>query len=107
MGCLRARHVQGSVQLKLTNLALYTVCSQGKSKPGFIWLVPRYSIAGVDVGRGTWDQWFKWSAVADGPLYYLPVGGDGSKLTEPDLMETVRWLLERSGVINPHLFVTR
>ena len=68
MTCMRARHVQQSVLVSLSTHCLRAVCALGKNKPGFPWIMPRYSVTGVDVGRQMWEVWLKWSKEMGAPL---------------------------------------
>ena len=57
LAVLRFGHWQRSILLKLTSTSLHGYCTLGKSRPGFLWLMPRYGIGGLDVGGRVWRAW--------------------------------------------------
>ena len=61
----------------------------------------------ADIGERMWKRWLEASLKAGEPLRYVAVGNQGEKLEVRRLTETVHFILERSGVGDAYIFVTR
>ena len=107
LACLRERHVQRSILVKLGAFFLWGVCPRGKSKPGFVWGMPRFTTSDADLGAEIWYKWKDASINAESALQFACVDNDGIPVKAGDAADTVRFLLSKRGVRNPELFTMR
>jgi len=107
LACLRERHVQRSILVKLGTSFLWGVCPRGKSKPGFVWGMPRFTTSDADLGAEIWYRWKGASVNADSALQFACVDLEGLPVRAGDAADTVRFLLSKRGVRNPELFTMR
>ena len=63
MAVLRFAHVQRSMLTKRCAFTLHGVCTRGKGRPGFRWLMPRFGPLGCDIGGRAWQQWYEASKI--------------------------------------------
>jgi len=107
MACLRERHVQRSILVKLGTSFLWGVCPRGKSKPGFVWGMPRFTTCDADLGADLWYRWKGASINAEAALQFACVDNVGLPVKAGDAADAVRFLLAKRGVTNPELFTMR
>jgi len=101
------RHFQRSILVKLGTSFLWGVCPRGKSKPGFVWGLPRFTTSDADLGADISYRWKGASVNADTALQFACAGLEGLPVKAGVAADTVRFLLSKRGVWNPELFTMR
>ena len=57
LACLRFAHIQRSIPLWISDVALGGWCFKGKGKAGYRWSMPRFGLSGLDIGMMVWSSW--------------------------------------------------
>jgi len=107
MACLRVRHVQRSSLVKPGMSFFWGVCPCGKSKPGFVWGMPRFTTCDADLGADLWYRWRGASINANSALQFTCVDNVGLPVKASDPADVVRFFLAKRGVSNHELFTMR
>jgi hypothetical protein len=105
--CMRAKHYQRSIIIKVSKLFLHGACLKGKGKPGYKWSIPRFFL-GVDIGMKIAHRWLKESRRQGRPLPYLLFDEETHEpLSVAHINQAGRAVMQQIGISDPGVFSTR
>ena len=93
--CLRFKHLQRSVLIRLTATHLEGYCTLGKGKPGFPWSCPRVLLNELqcDVVEAVWSNWLGQSRAEGRALRFVGLDAHGGAMSMCTLIRDLRSVL--------------